>query len=76
MVGDDDAEKRARTAAEVRALTTGRSMRRLPVFVNIKTRMRFKTLGPEFIKQLQADVRDLLNVDLALVGRLLVLRVS
>ena len=34
IVGDDDAKKRARTSAEALALSTGRSMRRLPVFVH------------------------------------------
>jgi len=48
----------------VRNATHARSLREAK---RTWTRMRFKTLGPEFIKQLQADVRDLLNVDLALV---------
>jgi len=36
IVGDDDAKKRARTSAEALALSIGRSMRRLPVFVHLE----------------------------------------
>jgi hypothetical protein len=59
----------SRVAAEarscwVRNATNARALREAK---RTWTRMRFKTLGPEFIKQLQADVRDLLNIDLALV---------
>lgn len=60
----------SRVAHEARScwIRNGAQARALRAAKLTWTRMRFKTLGPEFFEQLQADVRDLLNIDLALVA--------